>query len=186
MAIKQHTCIVKEVYTCWIFLGSHLNRVLQSFLLFTFDFDKFLMTMFRSRLKFGGWEKALFPLAERFRTSRKRLSCCLKSYSTLDRQDMKPNINKNNPLPPRKCRCMTQYVYNSANEPAEERIYSFPFVHQALLAPVNFALCGAPRVGSFVLVRFQIGWLVSAGRHSPGRASLFFFVFFLKVHTSHF
>lgn len=158
MAFKQHTCIVKEVYTCWIFLGSHLNRVLHSFLLFTFDFDKFLMTMFRSRLKFGGWEKALFPLVERFRTSRKRLSCCLKSYSTLDRQDMKPNINKKKITPAhRKCRCMTQNVYNSANEPAEQLIYFFPIAHQALLAPVNFALCGAPRVGSFVLVRFQSG-----------------------------
>lgn len=129
MAIRQHTCIVKEVYTCWIFLGSHLKRVLHSFLLFTLDFDKFLMTMSRSRLKFRGWErceeKALFPLAERFRTSRKRLSCCLKSYSTLDRPNEKPNINKKITPALKKCRCMTQNVYNSANELAELLIYFF-------------------------------------------------------------
>lgn len=33
----------------------------------------------------------------------------------------------------------------------------FPIMHQAFLATVHFALCGTPRVGSSVLVRFQSG-----------------------------
>lgn len=42
------------------------------------------MLMFRERARCV--EKALFPLGEPLSTSRRCLSCCLKSYSTLDRQ----------------------------------------------------------------------------------------------------
>lgn len=77
------------VYTCWIFLGSHLNRVLHSFWPFAFDFVMFFEMAFRSRVKVSGWgmcTEELFPLAEWLRTSVKCFSCRLKSYSTLHKQ----------------------------------------------------------------------------------------------------
>lgn len=78
------------IYSCWIFFGSNLSRVLHSFLLFSFVFVRFLTMTFLSRLMFKGWvswaEEELRPALDWFRTSKKFLSCRLKSYSTLDGQ----------------------------------------------------------------------------------------------------
>lgn len=174
----------QEVYTCWIFLGSHLNRVLHSFLLFTFDFVKFLMMAFLSRLKFRGWdrcvEKALFPLAEWFRTSKKRFSCCLKSYSTLDRQTDRQTAEKwikppqNTGMTQRRT-YKIQLLPNNANG-----CLGVSDLHDSLFfyyASSFFSYSDALHVGNSVLVRFQSAWLVSAGRYSPaGYLSFFFFL----------
>lgn len=134
---------------------------------------------FLSRLKFRGWdrctEKALFPLAEWFRTSRKRLSCCLKSYSTLHRQTRSPEITK---TPKHRCET-TQKCIRS-----RQRIQMNAHVCQICTTSLSFyyassfcsysSLCGT-HVGSFALVRFQSGWLVRAGRYSPPGYPFFFF-----------
>lgn len=165
MAIKQHTGW--DVYTCWIFLGNHLNRVLHSFLLLTFDFVKFLMMTFLSRLNFIGWdrctEKALFPLAEQFRTSKKRFSCCLKSYSTLDRQTCSPELPKPQNADVKQHK-MYQLLPKDANEWCQICITSLSFYYAPRFCSYSFH-----SVGSSMLVRFQSVWLVQAERYSlPG------------------
>lgn len=142
------------------------------------------MMTFRSRLKFKWWgrcmEKALLPLAEWFRTSRKRLSCCLKSYSTLEGQTC--NTKWLNPPPKLKCK-IAQNVSNTALAKNANECLNVLDLHIQLIflkkkkclfkpqiatncvAAVYFALCGTPCVGSSVLVRLQSGWLVWAGRY---------------------
>lgn len=125
------------------------------------------MITFLSRLKFGCMEKDLFPLAEWFRTSKTRFSCCLKSYSTLDRHIGRqhkittvPNISyKNNTV------YKIQLLPKNANG-----CWGVSDLHNSLvLWYTSSFLCysDSPHVGSSSLVRFQSGWLVWSGRYSP-------------------
>lgn len=171
--------VFQEVYTCWIFLGSHLNRVLQSFLLFTFDFVKFLMT-FLSRLKLKGWDrcmgKAVFPVDEWFKTSKKRLSCCLKSYSTLERQACKPKKHR-----------FEQKMFKIHLQMCQTTIFFLHirlFIPQITVATVLFCLVYYPSCGKLCTCHISKLLIGLERKTFAARVSFFFWRYHFRVPLS--
>lgn len=149
---------------------------------------------FLSRLKFRGWdrcmEKALFPLAEWFRTSKKRLSCCLKSYSTLDRQTRSPKMTKTQTPQMRhntQCRKFSSCQRTQMNAQVRQicipdyfLYYTSSFFSYTLLC-VALLMWGALCLSDFKVV----DWFRHEDIPRQGSFLSFFFFFFLKVHTSY-
>lgn len=131
----------QKIYICWIFLGSHLIKALHRFLLLTFDVFNFsMMTPLsrpRCRGRDSGMERGPLSPAGGLSTSKMRLSCCLKSYSTLDRHTGKDNFYSKQPK--------HTWMWNDTRENKTRQTESFKVsnLHHQLIHSLRLVYCSS-------------------------------------------